>query len=61
MNDLDVNDPDFRIRMSQIAQNTIVLLLSLFTKNDETVDYKDFGELDSDEKATLIETMRAIA
>jgi hypothetical protein len=39
--------------MELIAKNTLVLLLSLFEKKDETTDFKTYSELTENEKQLL--------
>ncbi len=45
--------------MEHITQNIIILLLSLFEEKDETIRYKDYSELDSQEKTLLKQTLKA--
>jgi hypothetical protein len=53
MDEINTETASQKERMSHIAQNIMILLLSLFEKRDMTTDYKDFADLDESEKSIL--------
>lgn len=53
LKDASQNAKQNRDEIENIAKNTLVLLISLFTQKDETVQYQDYAALNEDEKRRL--------